>query len=157
MRRSSLAGIFSFRPRPYSGKLRKLIKASQGKGPRFFESVPPWRRAMSKYPRLAILLVLAVSLFCISTLAQQAPPSADTFVSSSTPNTNYGPSIFLAVGSGTTAYLKFNLSDVAPGPAVAKATLRLFVDAVVTNGQFDVYNLPSTPTWSESALTYRTP
>jgi hypothetical protein len=28
---------------------------------------------------------------------------------------------------------------------------------VVAGGQFDVYNLPSTPTWSESTLTYKTP
>jgi cysteine-rich repeat protein len=112
---------------------------------------------MTKCLRLAVPAILAFFLLCISTLAQQAPPSADTFVSSSTPSTNYGSSIILVVASGNNTYMKFNLSGVPTGPSVSKATLRLFVDAVVTGGQFDVYNLPSTPTWSESTLKYSTP
>jgi hypothetical protein len=78
-------------------------------------------------------------------------------VSSSAPKTNYGSSIILAVGSGTNSYLKFDLSGVPAGPSVSKATLRLYLDVVLTGGQFDVYNLPSTPTWSEGTLKYNTP
>src|SRR5450631_3307456 len=112
---------------------------------------------MSRCLRFIIPALLAIFLFSISTLAQQAPPSADTFASSATPTTNYGSSIILVVASGNNTYLKFNLSGVPAGPSVSKATLRLFVDAVVTGGQFDVYNLPSTPSWSESTLKYNTP
>jgi hypothetical protein len=112
---------------------------------------------MSKCPRLAVPAVLAFFLLSISALAQQAPPSADTYVSSSTPTFNYGSSIILVVGSGTSTYMKFNLAGAPAGATVSKATLRLFVDAVVTGGQFDVYNLPSSPTWSESTLKYNTP
>jgi hypothetical protein len=112
---------------------------------------------MSKSPRLVVVDVLAIFLLSVSMFAQQAPPSADTFVSSATPNINYGSGIVDVVGSGTTTYLKFNLSGIPAGPSVSKATLRLYVDAVISGGQFDVYNLPSTPTWSESTLKYNTP
>ncbi len=107
--------------------------------------------------RHIVLVVLALSVLSFSSLAQQSPPSADTFVSSATPSTNYGSSIILVVGSGSTTYMKFNLSGVPTGATVSKATLRLFVDAVATGGKFDVYNLPATPTWSESTLNYNTP
>ena len=101
--------------------------------------------------------ILTVLLFCSLALPllSQAPPSADTFVSSATPRVNYGPSITLVVGSGTTTYIQFNLSGIPAGATVSKATLRLFVDAVAAKGSFDVYQLNSA--WSESTLTYATP
>lgn len=85
----------------------------------------------------------------------QAPPSQDTFVSSATPKTNYGPAIILAVGPGTTGYVQFNLSGIPANASVTKATLRLYVDAVTTKGTFDVYQLNSS--WSENTLTFNTP
>ena len=112
---------------------------------------------MSMSFRNLTFTALAVSLLSVSTLAQQAPPSADTFVSSGTPTTNYGSCIIDVVGSGSSTYLRFNLSGVPAGTTVSKATLRLYVDAVAKGGQFDVYNLPSTPAWSENTLTYNTP
>lgn len=78
---------------------------------------------MSKSLCKAVLIVFAISLLCVSMLAQQTPPSADTFVSSSTPRTNYGSAIFLGVGSGANTYLKFNLSGLPAGPSVSKATI----------------------------------
>lgn len=82
-------------------------------------------------------------LLCLSALpiAAQAPPSADTFVSSATPNLNYGPSISLTVGPGTTTYIKFNLAGVPANATISKATLRMYVDAVGKAGSFDVYEL----------------
>jgi Bacterial Ig-like domain (group 2) len=112
---------------------------------------------MPKSLCVAVLVFLATCLLCVSTLAQQAPPSADTFVSSGTPDWNYGASPIEVIGPGTTTYLKFNLSGVPSAVTVNKATLRLYVDAVFAGGQFDVYNLPSTPTWSEKTLKYSTP
>jgi hypothetical protein len=105
---------------------------------------------------LALAAVVLLSL-AVSTHAQQAPPSADTYVSSSAPGTNYGSGISLTMASGTTAYLKFNLSGVPAGATVSKAALRLYVNSVSTAGQFDVYNLPSTPVWAEGTLKYNTP
>ena len=104
--------------------------------------------------RIVILVGLLALLLVLPTFAQ-APPSADTFVSSGTPTTNYGSSIILVVQSGGTTYLKFNLSTLPAGATVSKATLRLYVDWVIKSGSFDVYQLNNT--WSESTLTYNTP
>lgn len=86
--------------------------------------------------------------------AQQAPPVADTYVSNLNPSANFGASQLNIVGKGQITYIKFDLSAIPPGSAVKKASLRLFVDAVAVGGQFDVYNLPKTPAWSESTLRY---
>jgi hypothetical protein len=111
-------------------------------------------RSMSSRIYAACLAGLfAVS--CASLEGQSAPPSADTFVSSATPKTNYGSSPILIVQPGATAYLQFNLSSLPDGASVSKATLRLYVDAVVKAGSFDVYQVNSG--WSESALNYNSP
>ena len=70
-------------------------------------------------------------------------------------HTNYGadPSLFVQKGSATSAsYLRFDLSTLPSGASVSKATLRLYVNQVVTSGKFDVYQLNEG--WVESALTY---
>jgi hypothetical protein len=102
----------------------------------------------------ALLSVVVFAAMSLPLLAQ-APPSADTFVSSSTAKTNYGSSIALVVGSGTTSYVRFNLAGIPAGSSISKATLRLYVDAVAKNGTFDVYQLNSS--WAENTLTYNTP
>jgi len=104
--------------------------------------------------RVAGLTVALFVAMCTPLLAQ-APPSADTFVSSSTAKTNYGSSIALVVGSGTTSYVRFNLAGIPAGASISKATLRLYVDAVAKNGTFDVYQLNNS--WAENTLTYNTP
>jgi hypothetical protein len=104
--------------------------------------------------RNAFRCLLWLALLSLPLLAQ-APPSADTFVSSSTAKTNYGSSIALVVGSGTTSYVRFNLAGIPAGASISKATLRLYVDAVAKNGTFDVYQLNSS--WAENTLTYNTP
>ena len=89
----------------------------------------PIRNAFRCLPWLALLSL---------PLLAQAPPSADTFVSSSTPKINYGPAIALVVGSGTTSYVQFNLAGIPAGASISKATLRLYVDAVAKAGKLDV-------------------
>lgn len=100
-------------------------------------------------------IVYLLSLFSALLLAQATPPSADTFVSSATPRTNYGSSIILIVQPGANSYLQFNLSTLPPGASVNKATLRLYVDAVAKTGSFDVYQLNAG--WNENTLTFNTP
>lgn len=100
---------------------------------------------------LSSLLVVAPPVL----LSQATPPSADTFVSNTTPKINYGPSIILVVQQGATSYLQFNLSALPAGAQVSKATLRLYVDGVLKPGSFDVYQLNAP--WSENTLTYNTP
>ena len=102
----------------------------------------------------ALLSVVVFAAMSLPSLAQ-APPSADTFVSSSTAKTNYGSSIALVVCQGSTSYVRFNLAGIPAGASISKATLRLYVDAVAKNGTFDVYQLNSS--WAENTLTYNTP
>src|ERR1039457_2621581 len=122
--------------------------------------VGPTKEGASMSMRTPIRFSLAVAAFCafsVLTRAQQAPPSADTWVSSVAPAANHGAGVNLSVGLGTTSYVKFNLSDVPAGPSVSKATLRLWLDVVGSAGQFDVYNLHATPVWQEGTLKLNTP
>jgi hypothetical protein len=100
---------------------------------------------------IALLLICGIAL----PLLAQAPLSQDTFVSSATPRTNYGSAITLVVAPGTTSYMQFNFSGVPTGAIVNKATLRLYVDGVLRNGSFDVYQLNDS--WHENSLTFNTP
>ena len=84
--------------------------------------------------------------------AQSAPPTADTFSNSGAHNQNYGSQTALVVQHGSNSYLKFNLATLPSGVSVSKATLRLYVDVVTSNGSFDVYQLNNS--WNESTLTY---
>ena len=101
----------------------------------------------AKAAGLILLFVLATTA-----LLAQAPPSADTFSASSSPRTNYGSWPLLVVQQGSNAYMQFNLSNVPANATVTKATLRLYVDAVSHNGNFDVFEIDHA--WSESSLTY---
>jgi hypothetical protein len=102
----------------------------------------------------ALLSVVVFAAMSLPLLAQ-APPSADTFVSSSTAKTNYGSSIALVVCQGSTSYVRFNLAGIPAGASISKATLRLYVDAVAKAGTLDVYQLNNS--WAENTLTYNTP
>ena len=107
-------------------------------------------RPDDRFPRNVYAWVLFL-IFSMPMFAQ-APPSADTFVTSTYAKTNFGPSITLAVGQGTITLVQFNLSGIPANATVSKATLRLFVDAVASGGKFDVYNVSSS--WSENSVTY---
>lgn len=109
---------------------------------------------MSESLRSTCVLTLLLLLFSVSLLAQ-APPSADTYASSTFAKTNFGSSIALVVGPGTTSYIQFNLAGIPAGASISKATLRLYVDAVAAKGSFDVYEMDAP--WSENTLTYSTP
>jgi hypothetical protein len=102
----------------------------------------------------ACIYLSAILLLSAAAFAQSAPPSGDTYSYSAQPKQNNGSQVLLAVQSGSNTYIQFNLSTVPTGATVSKATLRLFVDAVLTNGSFNVY--PVTSSWSESTLTWNT-
>jgi len=98
----------------------------------------------------AVQLAMFSTLLGFRLMAQQAPPSADTFVFNATPHVNYGAYPLLAVQPGASSYVRFNLSTVPQNATVTKATLRLYVDEVAAPGSFDVYEVDSA--WTESAL-----
>jgi hypothetical protein len=92
-------------------------------------------------------LVIATTAICLA----QAPPSADSYVTTALPATNFGSSPILPVQSGTTSYVQLNLAAFPANAKIAKATLRLYVDAVTAPGSFDVFAVNSS--WSERGLT----
>jgi hypothetical protein len=105
---------------------------------------------MSRTSRLS-LACLAFLVVSIS-MAAQAPPSADAYVSKISPATNFGSGPILAVQEGTTTYVQFDLSTLPAGARISKATMRLYVNNVVTPGAFDVYLVNEK--WSEWTLNY---
>src|SRR5208283_892234 len=112
--------------------------------------------------RLAVLLL---STFCLLTAAYgQFTPSDDSYTDSLAPTVNYGTQPTLQMLSQTvhghapavdSTFIRFDLTAVPTGytgASVAKATLKLFVNAVRKNGSFNV-NLVN-GAWTEKALTY---
>src|SRR5271157_1400457 len=93
--------------------------------------------------RLASLLSL-ILLACMAAYGQ-ITPSQDAYTNSADPTINYGAAVTLGVVSSTpsiqTTYVQFDLSSIPAGYTsanVAKATLKLYVNAVATAGSFNV-------------------
>ena len=101
---------------------------------------------------LTMAAILAALSCTTCTARAQAPPRADTFVSSNAPARNFGSEPLLAVQAGTTSYVQFNLASLPAGATVNKATLRLYVDISTQAGSFDVYEIDSP--WSENSLNF---
>src|SRR5215469_8417449 len=101
-----------------------------------------------------LLWLFVVVLLCSAIIFAQAPPSADTYVASSSPNTNYGTSTILALQPNVYTFISFNLSGIPANSTVQKAVLRLFVSApsVPATGSFNVYQINTA--WAEKTLTW---
>jgi hypothetical protein len=104
--------------------------------------------------RMFSRLTLAVVLFSALTHAQVVLTD-DANTSSLFPKKNFGGSVALIVSNGSNTYIKFNLANLGQsitGANVSTATAILYVDAVITPGTVDVYQV-SGP-WSEGSITY---
>jgi hypothetical protein len=92
----------------------------------------------------------------LSAFAQaQVVLTDDANTSSFFPTTNFGASVALIVCSGSNTYIKFSTANLGSGVTasnVSKATLTLYVDAVLTSGAMDVYQVNGS--WSEGKITY---
>ena len=101
--------------------------------------------------------ILAVLLFTLGPLIAfgQNTPTDDAYTNTAAPTTNYGTAATLGVVSATqTAYIRFDLSSIPAGYTsanVAKASLKLYVNAVTTVGSFNVDFVNGT--WSEKTIT----
>ncbi len=101
--------------------------------------------------QLAVLLVSTLAL--LTGAYAQITPSADTYISTATPSTNFGAKTLLYVESSQTTFIRFDLDAIPSGYTganIAKATLKLYVNAVTTAGSFNVDLVNGT--WSETAL-----
>ena len=111
------------------------------------------------------LLVVAVVILA-GTLAAPTTSSAvlatltdDAYTATGSPNANFGGNGALhVIGTTQRSYIKFNLATNLPAGVtaadVAKATLTLWTNSVVTPGSFDVF--PVTTGWSEAGITANT-
>ena len=89
---------------------------------------------------------LAALIFCAIGLMTgaygQVILSADAYTNTGNSGTNYGTNALLDVQGGLqVTYIQFNLGSVPAGYSganVSKATLKLFVNAVTTSGNFNV-------------------
>ena len=85
----------------------------------------------------------------------QNTPSDDAYTNTAAPTTNYGTATTLGVVSATeTTFFRFDLSSIPTGYTsanVAKASLKLYVNAVTTAGSFNVDFVNGS--WSEKTIT----
>jgi hypothetical protein len=87
--------------------------------------------------------------------ATVANVSADAHVTSTLPSTNFGGRSNLAVSGTSTAYLRFDLSNLPSGTTsaqVSKATMYVYVNRVYTTGTLSL--APLTAGFAESSVTY---
>src|SRR5579859_4680701 len=103
-----------------------------------------------------VVLLLSAPLLLVSAYAQLTP-TADSYTSAGS-STNYGTNALLdVIGGSQTTYIQFNLSSIPSGYVgsnVSKATLKLYVNAVNTAGNFNIVYV--TTARSESAITVKT-
>src|SRR6202140_4557243 len=95
------------------------------------------------------------TIFLLTGAYAQVTPSADAYTNTGSSSTNYGANALLDVVSGSqTTYVQFNLSSIPAGYTganVANATLKLYVNAVTTAGNFNVDYVNGV--WSETTIT----
>jgi hypothetical protein len=102
--------------------------------------------------QLAHRLVLLVALLTIGAQAQ-ITPSIDSYTNSAAPTTNYGAKTLLDVDGATQiSYIQFDLGSIPSGANVSQATLKLYVNSVLTAGSFNVDYVNGG--WSEGTIDF---
>jgi hypothetical protein len=104
--------------------------------------------------RVVAKLLSTLAILC-SFAGAQVVLTDDAYTWSLTPKTNFGSSIALVVCEGTNTYLKFTLANLGAGingSNISTATVVLYVDAVLSSGTMDVYQVDGP--WSEGSITY---
>lgn len=107
-----------------------------------------------RFAKIAVGVMFAVVAFS-AIAGAQAVVTDDANTSLLFPTTNFGNSVALLVCSGSNTYIKFNLAGLGSGVTgsnVSKGTLILYVDAVLSAGTMDVYQVNGS--WSEGKITY---
>jgi len=115
--------------------------------------------------KMAALLAAVASLAGASPLAparatsadQTFAPTADAFVSASSPSSNYGTSTKLYTDGSPTfrSYVRFDLSGLA-GQVVTSATLRLYAATAGAPDETIAVHGSTAASWTETGITYST-
>jgi Collagen triple helix repeat (20 copies) len=115
----------------------------------------------STHHRRTLTAVTLLSVFLLGLVrVSWADPTltGDTYISTTRPANPFGLATTLSVAAGNTTYLQFNLPLGLPagttGTDVAKATLKLYANSVVTGGTMTLRQLPSL--WNEATMTNQT-
>jgi hypothetical protein len=108
-----------------------------------------------KTPTLWLRLISLLSLILLASAAafSQITPLGDTYTNSAAATTNYGSQKTLNVDAAKEiTYVQFNLASIPTGASISQATLKLYVNTVVTAGAFELYAVNGP--WTESGLSY---
>ena len=110
---------------------------------------------MKNFKDRTLFAVLLLTLGSLATAYAQNTPTDDAYTNTGAPTINYGTATTLSVVTPSeTTYIKFDLSSIPTGYAsanVAKASLKLYVNAVTTAGSLNVDFVNGT--WSEKTIT----
>jgi hypothetical protein len=105
--------------------------------------------------QLRLISLLSLILLARTAAFGQIMPSADSYTNTVDPTTNYGAKTLLDVDGATQAtYIQFNLASIPAtytSAEITKATLKLYVNTVVTAGSFNVDYVNGT--WAENTIT----
>jgi Collagen triple helix repeat (20 copies) len=100
-----------------------------------------------------VVWLAALLLAPVGAWAAGANASADTYVSSTAPASNFGTATAINVGGGNTALIQFDLSALPAGLAAAninKATMTFYVNTVAIAGAVDIAQVTSA--WTEAGV-----
>ena len=101
--------------------------------------------------RLAPVMALLSTLCLLTSAYAQITPLGDAYTNTADPTTNYGAKTLLNVdGASEITYIQFNLSSIPGGASVSQATLKLYVNSVITAGGFNVDYVNGG--WTESTI-----
>ena len=82
---------------------------------------------------------LLMSFFFAIRADAQITPIGDAYTNSATPTTNYGAKTLLDVDAASQiSYIQFDLASIPSGAGVSQATLKLYVNSILTAGSFNV-------------------
>jgi hypothetical protein len=107
--------------------------------------------------RPVILGCAALFLCALPALSDTLPVNSDTFTNPGSPNQKNGSNAGILVRNtlgDRYGFVRFDLSALPPATPIAKATLRLYANQVLSSGDLDVK--PVLGTWDEATLTYAT-
>jgi hypothetical protein len=118
-----------------------------------------------KFNRIYCIAFAASALLSVQAQAGTGLLKADTYVSSSTPGSNFGAAPLINVGAGNSALVQFDLAPVISSltantfnsnttPIIGKATLTVFVNKATAAGTLTA--APVLGAWTESAVTFST-
>jgi hypothetical protein len=103
----------------------------------------------------------AAASFCPAPSTQTVAVTQDTYVREDQPETPFGTAIDLRVHSDTTrdrrTLLYFPLPSRPAGCVVSSAFLRLYATLVTSGRTIGAYRLASSPSWTETGVTWSTP